>query len=43
MAQGCQELEVKTDVYVEYLKWCLKLHRKLSILLTQIPDLLIKQ
>ena len=51
MAQGCQELGVKSDVYVEYLndvyveylKWCLKLHRKLSILLTQIPDLLIKQ
>ena len=41
--QGCQELGVKTDVYVEYLKWCLKLNRELSIQLTHIPDLLIEQ
>ena len=40
---GCQELEVKTDVYLEYLKLCLKLYRKLSIQLTHIPDLLIEQ
>ena len=43
MAQGCQELEVKADVYLEYLMWCLKLYRKLSIHLTHIPDLLIEQ
>ena len=43
VAQGCQELEVKTDVYLEYLKLCLKLYRKLSIHLTHIPDLLIEQ
>ena len=43
VAQGCQELEVKTGVYLEYLKLCLKLYRKLSIHLTQIPDLLIEQ
>ena len=43
VAHGCQELEVKTDVYLEYLKLCLKLYRKLGIQLTHIPDLLIEQ
>ena len=41
--RGCRELEVKTGVYLEYLKLCLKLYRKLSIHLTRIPDLLIEQ
>ena len=30
----------KTGVYLEYLKLCLKLYRKLSIYPTHIPDLL---
>ena len=30
----------KTGVYLEYLKLCLKLYRKLSIHLTHKPDLL---
>ena len=33
----------KIGVYLEYLKLCLKLYRKLSIHLTHIPDLLIEQ
>ena len=32
----------ETGVYLEYLKLCLKLYRKLSIYLTHIPDLLFK-
>ena len=30
VAQGCQELEVKSGVYLEYLKLCLKFVQKVK-------------